>query len=137
MIASACVVHSPLGGAADHLQSPVLNELRADSPGVVDWHDLIGVSMDHKSRDADSFQILSLISLRECLYAVVCDDDGDHHPLQPEGFTDAVGDSRSRSVVTIKRKSQILEELRAVVDDVSAEIVKNRQGQATRIPLRS
>jgi len=91
--------------------------------------------MDHESWDVDCFQILSLIRLRECLDAIVSADDGDHHPLQPEGFTNAVGDFRSRLIIAIKGKSQILEELRAVVDYVSADILKNRERQATRILL--
>jgi hypothetical protein len=73
-----------VGGAGNEFQVSVPDEFYAESAGIVDGHDLVGISLDDEGGDVDLFEVFSLIGFGEGLDAVVRTNNGNKHPLQPE-----------------------------------------------------
>src|SRR5258705_6031080 len=73
--------------------------------------DLIVLSVHHQNRHINGLQILVKLSFGERLDAVVLCLDPTHHSLAPPVISDALRNLCARTVVTIKRKGEVLVEL--------------------------
>src|ERR1700685_156140 len=126
----------PVWRTCDDFQRRVFDDFRGQETGVGDRNDLVGVTVQDQRRDIDLLEVPGEVGLGECLDAVVRTDDGNLHSLSPKRVPHAFGNLCVRFVVAVEGQAQILEELRAVRHHASADLVKYRQGQATRVVLR-
>src|SRR5580704_5541762 len=94
------------------LQRRVLQYLRGHQTCCADRHNLIVVTMHDEYGDVDFLQVFGEVGLRERLNAIVVGLDASQHALQPPVLTNTLRDLCARAIVSVKRKSYVLVELR-------------------------
>src|SRR5262249_28921943 len=120
-------------GALVDLERSALDQLGRAHRGRSDRDDLVVVPVQDERRHVELPEIRSEISLRERLDAEVGAGKAGHHPLAPERLTNALGDIRAGPVVAVEGHAEVLPELRAVGDDVGAQLVEHLDRQAAGI----
>src|SRR5713101_5047952 len=114
-----------MGKARVDLERCLLQYLRGHETRSADRHNLIVVAMHHQNRYVDLLQVFSEVGLREGLDAVVMGLDPSRHALQPPILADAFRNFGARAVVSVKRKGEILVELRSICGDSGSAAVED------------
>src|SRR5437899_8196782 len=89
--------------------------------------------MKDESRYVELLEIFGEVRFGEGLDAVEGGLVSGQHPLEPERIAQALRDLRAWPVGAVERCAEILEELRAVVEDASADLVERLHRQAAGI----
>src|ERR1700692_3276996 len=119
-----------------HLQCGVLHTLRGHQTRCTDRHDLIIIPVKNEGWHIELFEVLSEIRLGEGLDAVVVWFHSSQHALQPEVVPDAFGNLGAWPVVAEEWESKFLIKLRPICRKLSAQVIEDRDGQATGILVR-
>src|SRR6266566_648543 len=109
-----------------NLQRRILQYLRGHETSGANRHNLIVVAMHHQDGDVDLLQVFREVGLRECLNTVVMSLDASHHALQPPVLTDTLRNFRARTIVSVKRESEVLIELGPISHERLPEAVEDR-----------
>src|SRR2546423_13766308 len=111
-----------------YLERRVLHNLRGHLSRRADGHDLIIVAVKDEGRHIELLQVLSEISLRESLDAVVMGFNATHHSLQPPALPDAFRNLGAGPVVAVERERNVLVKLRPIFSEFGSEAIEDREG---------
>ncbi len=112
------------------------HELRRQTRGSVDGHDLVVVAVDDERGHVELPEVLRVVRFGKNLDAVERPLEPGHHALQPEEIPQALRHLRAGTVGPVEGRAQVLEELRAVREHAGADLVERLPGQAEGIGSR-
>src|SRR6476620_3994944 len=118
------------------LQLCVLYQLRLELPCIVEWNDLIVVSLNYERWHINPFQVFVLIGFGKRFDAEVSSRKSAQHSLKPKRFLHALRNFDARAIVTVKRNCEVFEESRAIADNAAANIVEYFSWQPAWILVR-
>src|SRR5262249_22077937 len=114
----------------------IVDFLRAlDQPGrfprrVLDWHDLVVLTVHDQGRNIELLEVLGEIGFGESLDAFVGVLQPGLHAPEPKLIQNTLGNLSPRPVGAVELNRQVLVELRAVLRDGTAQFVEHLDRQA-------
>ena len=93
----------------------VLDELGRFLIRILDWNDLVVLTMHDQGWDIELLEVLGEISLREGFDAFVGVLEASLHAPEPELIHDSLGDLGPLPISAVERSGQVLVELRAIL----------------------
>src|SRR5712692_8914195 len=105
-------------------QGGALDDLRREECRSTDRHDLIVRAVQNEGRHVEFLEIFGQVRFGESLNAVKDGFVSRHHPLQPKELAQSLRHFCTRPVGSVERRTEILEELRAVIENICAKFVK-------------